>query len=319
MPTRAAPGSPRALVWHWDALLAGTRRGYFALSLRAPPGAAAAEVCPLPGDASAPPRLAPLPPAAEALLLADAVGIAVSLAGAPRGNPLAFGSPPLALAHTHPYVLALASDRRSLEVWDRAAAARVQRLQLGSAPGADAPGGVPSLADDGACGGGGSAAAAALGRALLLLRAPPLEAQARELLRGRAADAALALADAAAAAAQPPGTPPPWLDTLHAECEPPCACACLPACVHPTASADAHHALPRAPRPCHVRIGFQRLAEGAWGAATLAWAACAGFEPAELFPLFPAQAGPFRDAAPLKRYWCAPQRQRREAERVVGV
>ena len=27
------------------------------------------------------------------------------------------------------------------------------------------------------------------------------------------------------------------------------------------------------------------------------------FEAAELFPLFPAQAGPFRDAAPLKKYW----------------
>ena len=222
-------------MWNWDALLAGTKRGYFALSLRGG-GGAAAEVCPLPGDSPAPPRLAALPASAEALLLADAVGIVVSMAGAPRGNPLAFGAPPAALAQTPPYVLALAPDRRTLEVWDRGAAARVQSLALPAAAAATAAAGGASseapppaaLCDDGA----GGAAALAAGRVLLLLLPTPLEEQARELLASKHADAALALADAVVAAAAPPGAmppppPPPWLDTLHAECVACCACFCV--------------------------------------------------------------------------------------------
>jgi hypothetical protein len=207
-------------VWNWDAVLAGTKRGYFALSLRAG-GGVAAEVCPLPGDSPAPPRLAALPASAEAMLLADAVGIVVSMAGAPRGNPLAFGAPPAALAQTPPYVLALPPDRRALEVWDRGSAARVQSLPLPAAPAAGSGEALPpaALADDGA----GGAAALASGRALLLLLPVPLEEQARELLAAKQADAALALADAVMAASAPPGAipqpkPPPWLDTLHAEC-----------------------------------------------------------------------------------------------------
>jgi hypothetical protein len=275
-------------VWHFDALLAGTRRGYFSLSLRSGSSTRAEEVCPLSGDASAsPPRLAALPPSGEALLLADAVGIVVSMAGAPRGNPLPFGAPPAALAHTPPYVLALTPDRRALDVWERASGARVQSLALPPPPpggasgggllsgvtsgnhGGDAAASAAAAADDGA----GRAVALARGRSLLLLLPAPLEEQARELLRARHADAALSLADAAVAAATPPGgappPPPPWLDTLRAE------------------------------------IGFLRLHEGAWAAAAEAWRSCGAFEPAELFPLFPSHAAPFLAAAPVKKYWCA--------------
>jgi hypothetical protein len=234
-------------VWHFDALLAGTRRGYFSLSLRAGAPGRADEVCPLSGDVSAsPPRLAALPPSGEALLLADAVGIVVSMAGAPRGNPLPFGAPPAALAHTPPYVLALTPDRRALDVWERASGARVQSLGLpppgpnsgsggggggllGGVVNGDSGGGGAAATDDGA----GRAVALARGRSLLLLLPTPLEEQARELLRGRHPDAATSLAEAAVAAATPPGgpapPPPAWLDTLRAECVHPHSNVCSPA------------------------------------------------------------------------------------------
>jgi len=266
-------GTPRALVWHWDGLLAGTRRGYWSLSLRGgAAGAAAAEVCPLSPDSAAPQLLA-LPSSAEALLLADAVGIIVSLKGVPRGNPLAFGAPPCALAHTPPYVLALPPDRKAVEVWDRASAQRVQQLPLPTpAGGASGPssavGSQPSCAaDDGA----GTASVFAVGRAVTLLLPVALEAQARELVRSRQPEGALALAaaleGATHAAGEPPPPPPQWLDTVHAE------------------------------------VGFLRLSQQRWEEAAAHWRLCTSFTPDQLFPLFPHLVAPDAHQPPRERYW----------------
>jgi hypothetical protein len=54
---------------------------------------------------------------------------------------------------------------------------------------------------------------------------------------------------------------------------------------------------------CVFRIGFARLQAGAWAAAAASWRQSGCFEAGELFPLFPRQAGPFREGAPLKKYW----------------
>ena len=281
-------GSPLTLAWYWDGLLAGTRRGYFSVSLRsAASGGAPTEVCPLPPDATTPPALAALPPSGEAVLLADAVGIVVSMAGVPRGNPVAFGTPPVGMAHTPPYVLSLSHDRRTLDVWDRSGGARVQQLSMPFTPGGPATGGslgpasllIPrpegapqqqaACADDGA----GGVIAVGAGRTLCVVLPVPLEAQVKELFRTKQHDACLSLVAAWQAANTPPDgamlPPPAWMDALHAE------------------------------------LGFLRLTQGQWGGAVEQWMQCASFQPHELFPLFPDLTVPFRaNGAPLKRYWC---------------
>jgi hypothetical protein len=287
-PAAPSTGSPLTLVWYWDGLLAGTRRGYFSVSLRAAAsGGAPTEVCPLPPDAATPPTLAALPPSGEAVLLADAVGIVVSMAGVPRGNPVAFGTPPLGMAHTPPYVLSLSNDRRTLDVWDRSGGARVQQLNMPFTPSVPATGGlgpaslliprpegVPqqqaACADDGA----GGVVAVGAGRTLCVVLPVPLEAQVKELFRGKHHDACLPLVAAwQAANTLPDGAmpqAPAWMHALHAE------------------------------------LGFLRLAQGQWDAAVEHWMQCASFQPYELFPLFP-DLTPFRaSGAPVKRYWCAP-------------
>jgi hypothetical protein len=190
------PERVRCIAWCGDALCLGFRREYVMLNIAT---GAMSEVFPT-GRAGAPSAL-PLPPG-ELLLTRDALGVVVGPDGkATRRGGLPWSEPPLALAASPPFAVALTP--RGVEVRSAAKGAAAAVAAGGSAPAAPAtqtlllpPGAWHALV---AAPGGWLAAVGA--DALVVLRPLPLSQQVRALAAADRFDAALQLCDALAALA----------------------------------------------------------------------------------------------------------------------
>lgn len=242
-----------AMVWARDSLIVGTKAEYFLVSVLS---GEVVQLFALPRDTPPPlPLLSALPGGAQVLLQCGRVGVIVTPSGQPSGGALTFRLTPEAVGSSPPYVVTAANCQ--LDVYSQATGAHVQELAL---PGG-ATGSCLVVHDD-------------TGRLLLIATANkvwfvqqvPAEEQAKELLRRRECDEAVAVA----------AEKRPW---------------------------ERAEDVSQRVGTVHAEAGFLLLEELHFSEAADHFAQSAVMQPSEVFPLFPEAAHRWLALVPRKRYW----------------